>query len=58
MVGAGPEAARQINQKEATVLLTGNVGPNAQGALEQYGIKAVTGASGTVREAVESYLKK
>jgi len=56
MGGAGPEAARQIQQKGCEVVITGQVGPNAQRALEQYGIKAVTGASGTVKEAVEKYL--
>ena len=55
MGGAGPEAARQIQQKGCGVVLTGKVGPNAQRALEQYGIKAVSDAAGTVKEAVEKY---
>jgi len=55
--GAGPEAARQINEKGCKVILTGNVGPNAMAALKEYGIEVVEGAKGTVREAVENYLK-
>ena len=58
MGGAGPEAARQIHQKGAAVLLTGAVGPNAEVAIRNYGIKLVQGFSGTVKEAVEKYLKE
>jgi len=57
MGGAGPEAARQIKEKGCEVVITGQVGPNAQRALQEYGIEIVTGASGTVKEAVENYLK-
>ncbi|MGM0442100.1 MAG: NifB/NifX family molybdenum-iron cluster-binding protein [Elusimicrobiota bacterium] len=53
--GAGPEAAKLINEKGAEVLLTGKVGPNATSALSQYGIEVVTGVSGTVKNAVEEY---
>jgi len=55
--GAGPEAARQIKERGCSVVITGQVGPNAEVALKQYGIEIVRGASGTVREAVENYLK-
>ena len=57
--GAGPEAARVIANKGAEVLLTGNVGPNAKGALEAAGIKVETGYTGemTVKEAIEKYLQ-
>ncbi|MFC2060983.1 NifB/NifX family molybdenum-iron cluster-binding protein [Elusimicrobiota bacterium] len=58
MGGAGPQAAKTINEKGAEILLTGVVGPNAQGALQQYGIKTVTGITGTVKESVDNYLKK
>ncbi|MCD6423656.1 MAG: NifB/NifX family molybdenum-iron cluster-binding protein [Elusimicrobia bacterium] len=58
MGGAGPEAARQINDRGCRVVITGQVGPNAQRALESFGIEVVTGATGTVKEAVENYLKQ
>ena len=43
MGGAGPAAAREINDRDCKVLLTGKVGPNAQTALDQFNIKVVTG---------------
>jgi len=60
MGGAGPEAARQIANRGAEVILTGSVGPNAKTALEAAGIKIVSGISGilTVKQAVEQYLGK
>ena len=53
--GAGIQAARTIANKGAKLLITGNVGPNAFGALSATGIEIVTGASGTAREAVEKF---
>ncbi|MBN2543692.1 NifB/NifX family molybdenum-iron cluster-binding protein [bacterium] len=57
MGGAGPAAARLINDRDCKVLLTGSVGPNAQSALKQFDIEVVTGVSGTVKEAVDNYLE-
>ena len=55
MGGAGPQAASTISKAGATVLITGNVGPNAFDALASVNIKVVTGASGKVAEAIENY---
>lgn len=58
--GAGPEAVRQVAEKGAKLVLTGDLGPNARNALAAAGIQGVTGLKGdrTVRQAVEEYLKK
>jgi predicted Fe-Mo cluster-binding NifX family protein len=57
MSGAGIQAAQEIAGKGVSVLITGNVGPNAFQALDSAGIKIVVGASGTVREVIERYKK-
>jgi len=45
-----------IHGQGVNVMLTGGMGRRAIGFFEQYGIEAVTGASGTVRHALERYL--
>ena len=46
-----------IHGQGANVMLTGGMGHRAVGFFQQYGIEAVTGAQGTVGQAVERYLK-
>lgn len=45
-----------IRSQGVHVMLTGGMGRRAIGLFEQYGIEAVTAASGTVRHALERYL--
>lgn len=45
-----------IQNQGADVMLTGGMGRRAIGFFQQYGIQAVTGATGTVRRALEQYL--
>ena len=54
--GAGPRTVQEFVNRGAEVILTGQVGPKAQQALEAAGLDVITGASGTVREAIENYL--
>jgi len=54
--GTGPQTVQEFERRGAEVILTGQVGPNAQTALEQAGLKVVTGVSGTVAVAVENYI--
>jgi predicted Fe-Mo cluster-binding NifX family protein len=45
-----------IHEQGVGVMLTGGMGRRAIGFFEQYGIHPVTGASGTVRHALEQFL--
>jgi predicted Fe-Mo cluster-binding NifX family protein len=45
-----------INQHAADVMLSGGMGGRAIQFFQQYGIQPATGANGTVRTALESYL--
>lgn len=53
--GAGIQAAQTVANKGVSVLITGDIGPNAFQILSPVGIKVFTGASGTVKEAVGRY---
>jgi predicted Fe-Mo cluster-binding NifX family protein len=56
MKGAGIQAASNIVNSGAEVLLTGFCGPNAFKALNAGKVAVSNDASGTVREAVKAYL--
>ena len=45
-----------IHEQHADVMLSGGMGGRAIQFFQQAGIQAATGASGTVRQALESYL--
>ncbi|MBC8253832.1 MAG: NifB/NifX family molybdenum-iron cluster-binding protein [Ardenticatenia bacterium] len=45
-----------IHSQGADVMLSGGMGGRALSFFEQHGIQAVTGASGTVRDAVKQFL--
>jgi predicted Fe-Mo cluster-binding NifX family protein len=45
-----------IHEQKANVILSGGMGGRAIEFFEQYGIKAATGAAGTVRQSLENYL--
>jgi predicted Fe-Mo cluster-binding NifX family protein len=51
--GAGINAAQFLVDEGVEILVSGNVGPNAEQALRAGGIKIVTGVSGTLKEVVE-----
>ena len=45
-----------IHSQGVDVMLTGGMGGRAIGFFQQYGIEAITGASGTVRHTLQRYL--
>jgi predicted Fe-Mo cluster-binding NifX family protein len=53
--GAGVQAAELVAGKKASVVITGNMGPNAYRGLSAAGIEVYTGAQGKVRDAFEDY---
>jgi len=52
---AGVQSAQMIASKGATLLLTGNCGQSASGALSAAGIQVVPGCSGIVRDVIKQY---
>lgn len=52
--GAGISAGQAVVDNAAETLLTGNVGPNAFNVLNAGNVAVYTGATGTVRDAVQA----
>ncbi len=55
--GAGIQSAQFVINKGAKTVITGQIGPKAQDVFVAAGIEVITGISGTVRQAIESFKK-
>jgi predicted Fe-Mo cluster-binding NifX family protein len=55
--GAGIQSGQLMADKKVEAVITGNIGPHAFQALNAAGINVMTGASGTIREALQAYEK-
>lgn len=53
--GAGIQSAQLMANKDVSIVLTGNCGPNAFQTFGAAGIQVITGVSGQVRQAVQQY---
>ena len=53
--GAGIQSGQLMANKQINVIITGNIGPNAFQTLQAARIDVITGASGTIREALRRY---
>jgi predicted Fe-Mo cluster-binding NifX family protein len=53
--GAGISAAREVAERGAKSVITGNLGPRASDVFKQFGIEAYKG-SGSVKEALEEFM--
>ena len=53
--GAGIQSGQFIASTGASVIITGNVGPNASRTLNAAGVDVIVGVGGPIRDAVERY---
>lgn len=54
--GAGIQAAQNVQELDANIVITGNVGPKAFHVLQASGIKIFSAKELTVEEAIQNYL--
>jgi predicted Fe-Mo cluster-binding NifX family protein len=57
-IGYGIQTAENIVKVGADVVITGFIGPHGVKKLESKGIKIVTDEEGTVRQAVQAYIRR
>ena len=55
MGGVGVQSGQLVAEKQAEVILTGTVGPNASKILQAAGIGVVVDVSGSIKEVIEKY---
>lgn len=55
--GAGIRAAQMLVDKGVRIILTGQVGPKADQVLSAAGVQIISGASGTIREAIQNFAR-
>ncbi|MFW6189455.1 MAG: NifB/NifX family molybdenum-iron cluster-binding protein [Planctomycetota bacterium] len=53
--GAGVQAASNVADAGAQLVISGHIGPRAMTVLQEAEVKVVVGAEGTVEEALEAY---
>lgn len=53
--GAGIQSAETVSRLGAEIVITGHCGPKAFRTLSAAGIKVMTGAEGTVKDAIEAF---
>jgi predicted Fe-Mo cluster-binding NifX family protein len=56
--GVGIQSAQFAVEKNASVVITGRCGPNAERVLSSSGIRIISGATGSVHEAIQKFLKE
>lgn len=54
--GAGIQAAENVSRLGAEIVITGHCGPKAFKTLSAAGIQVITGAEGTVAEAIDAFI--
>jgi predicted Fe-Mo cluster-binding NifX family protein len=56
--GAGIQAAQFISSKNPSVVITGELGPNADRVMKESGIRIITGVKGKVKDVLKDYMER